>query len=282
MKRASLLAVGIIVCLLGFLTSTDAQSPAGQTPIRIKGSLDMAGRVDRAAKTFMKDHPGVTILVSGGSRGQGFQEFLDRTCEVVMMGHHLGNEEGKAARDKGIDLAERLVGYGGLAFLTYPENNVAEVTLDQLQKLIRGDYQTWSQVGGSPDPVTVVSLDATELDTRAFLLHDFLGVTSVKSKVERMTSYGGIIKKVGEIKGSIGYCRIRDLEEKGSALGGAKVLKIKENADSPAVAPTRETIAEGVYPLKRPFSLLYDSKSGDTVKQFVEFVASLGWGGQGK
>lgn len=280
MKRFFVMTLGLIMCLLVFFTSTDAQSPAGQTAIRVKGSLDMAGRVDRAAKEFMKNNPGVNIMVSGGSRGQGFQEFLDRNCEVVMTGRRVTNEDKQAAREKGIDLAERLVGHGGVAFLTYGENPTTELTVEQLQKLIRGDYQSWSQVGGASDPVVVISLEATENDTRAFLLQDLLGVPSVKSRVERMLSYGGIIRKVGETKGAIGYCRIRDLEEKGGDLEGAKILKIKEKADSPAIAPTRQTIGEGVYPIKRPFALLYDGKAGDTVKKFVEFVVSKGWGGQ--
>jgi phosphate transport system substrate-binding protein len=280
MKRPFTMALCAVVCLLGFLTSLEAQSPAGQTAIRVKGSLDMAGRVDRAAKEFMKSHPGANIMVSGGVRGQGFQEFLDRNCEVVMTGRRVTNEDKQAAREKGIDLVDKFVGHGGVAFLTSAENSVGELTVDELQKLIRGDYQSWSQVGGPPDPVVVVSLDASENDTRAFLLHDLLGTPNVKSKVEYMHSYPGIIKKVGETKGAIGFCRIRDLEDKGGNLDGVKILKIKEQADSPAIAPTRETIGEGTYPVKRPFALVYDGKAADMVKTFVEFVASKGWGGQ--
>ena len=65
MKRPLVMTLFLCVCLLGFLTSGNAQSPAGQTAIRVKGSDDMASRVDRMAKLFIKDHPGVTILVSG-------------------------------------------------------------------------------------------------------------------------------------------------------------------------------------------------------------------------
>ena len=124
-----------------------------------------------------------------------------------MAGHHLGNEEKQAARERGIDLAERLVGYGGLAFLTYPENTVSAVTVEQLQKLMRGDYSSWKEVGGPPEPVVVISLEAVNSDIRGFLLHDLLEVPSVKSKVERVFSFGGILRKVAETKGALGFCR---------------------------------------------------------------------------
>jgi phosphate transport system substrate-binding protein len=279
MKKAIVMTMIVAVCLLGFLTSGNAQSPAAQTPIRVKGSDDMASRIDKLAKVYMKDRSGVTILVSGGSRGAGLSDLLDKNCEVVMTGHHLSNEDKQAAREKGIDLAERLVGHGGLIFLTYPQNTVDEVTVEQLQKLLKGDYSSWNQVGGPPDPVVVISLEAVNSDTRMFLLHDLLGVPSLKSKVELMMSFGGILRKVAETKGALGFCRMRDLESQSRDSEGAKALKIKEKADSPAVAPSRSTIADATYPIKRPFYLCFDSKANPDVKQFVDFVVSKGWGG---
>jgi phosphate transport system substrate-binding protein len=280
MKRPLVMTLILSVCFLGILTSVNAQSPDGQTTIRVKGTDDMASRVDRMAKLFMKDHPDVKIVVSGGSKGGGLSDLLDKNCEVVMGGHHLANEDKQTAREKGIDLVERLVGHGGLAFLTYPENPVGAVTVEQLQKLIRGEYTSWKEIGGPSEPVVVISLEATSSDVRMYLLHDLLGVPSVKSKVERVFSFGGILRKVAETKGALGYCRIRDMEEKGENPDGAKVLKIKQNADSPEIAPSRTTIADSTYPIRRPFYLFFDNKAGDKVKQFVEFVAAKGWGAE--
>lgn len=204
-------------------------------------------------------------------------DLVDKNCEIVMSGHDLTDEEKQAARDKGIQLVEQLVGYGGLAFITYPENTIDELTLEQVQKLLRGDYNNWIQVEGPNEPVVVVSLEALNSDVRMYLLHDFLRVPSVKANVERMNSFSGILKKVAETKGALGFCRIRDLEAKDPSEG-AKVLKIKQTPDSPGVMPSRKNIADGTYPMKRPFYLCMDSRAGDQVKRFAAFVVSKGWG----
>ncbi len=110
------------------------------------------------------------------------------------MGHDLSDENKNIARSKGIRLTERLVGYGALAILTYPQNPIDELTVDQVRKLMIGDY-TWKQVGGTDDPVIVASVETLNSDTRMFLLHDFLKVPAVRSKVERVSSFSYYTQK---------------------------------------------------------------------------------------
>jgi phosphate transport system substrate-binding protein len=277
MRLSMATVLTLTTCLLLGFTLSNAQSQEAKTVIRVKGSDDMASRVDTLARLFMKENPQVTIIVSAGARTSGMSDLVDRNCELVMSGHDFTDEEKQAAREKGIQLDEHLVGYGGLGFLTYPENTVDELTLEQVQKLIRGDYNNWSQVGGPNEQVVIISLEALNSDVRLYLLHDFLHVPTVRSRVERMNSFQGILKKVAETKGALGFCRIRDLEVKDPSEG-AKVLKIKTDPGSPGIMPSRTSIADGSYPLKRPFYLCMDSKAGDPVKRFAAFIVSKGWG----
>jgi len=263
----------------GLLIEVAVQPSSAATTIRVKGSDEMAGRVDELSKMFTKDHPTITVTVSGGARGTGLSDLVDGNCEVVMSGHDLSDEEKQTTREKGIQLVERLVGYGGLVVLTYHGNPVDELTVDQAQKLITGDYTSWSQVGGSDVPVVFFSLETGAQDIRQFILHDFLHVPSVRSKVERVLSFGVILKKVAETKGALGYCRMRDVEgNKDSA--GAKIMKIKKDSDSPGIMPSRRTIADGTYSVRRPFYLCIDTKASADVKAFVDFIVSQGWGAQ--
>jgi len=263
------------VVVFGVFSPVSAEAPNGQITIRVKGSDDMAGRVDTFSKVFMKDNPNVSVVVSGGSSA-AFPDFLERNCEVLMLGHHLSDEQKNATRAKGIQLNERLVGYGAIAFLTYPQNPVDEVTVEQLRKLMIGDL-TWKQVGGNDEPVVVVSVETMTSDTRMFVLRDFLAVPAVRSKVERITSFRTIAKKVAETQGALGFCRLRDVE--GPQGSEVKVLKIKNVPDSPAVAPSRTSIADGSYPIRRPFSLCFDSKGDRNVEKLVDFIVSKGWTG---
>ena len=151
--------------------------------------------------------------------------------------------------------------------------------MEQVQKLFKGDYTVWKQVGGADHPVVVVSVENLGSDTRMFLMHDFLNVPSVRASVERVTSFRGVAKKVAETLGSLGFSRLRDIEG-GEGEAGAKILKIKMAADSPGVLPLRSSIADQSYPVRRPFYLCFDSRANDEVKRFVEFIVSKGWGAQ--
>ncbi|MFH0825829.1 MAG: substrate-binding domain-containing protein [Pseudomonadota bacterium] len=277
MNKTLTVTVTMALCLLGFLTMVGAQATGGTAIVRIKGSDDMAGRVDNAAKIYVKDHPGVTVVVSGGAKGTDFSELLDGSCEVMMLGRRLTDQDKLIAKQRGLDIVERLVGYGAVVFLTYPQNTVEELTVDQVQKLLRGDYADWSQVGGPAEPVTVISVEALGSDTRLFVMNDFLQVPAVRSKVERVSSFRTIIPKVSETKGAIGYSRMRDVEYAGDRMK-AKLLKIKKDAESPAIMPSRASIGDGSYPIKRPFALYYNGKASGDVRKLVDYIASKGWG----
>jgi phosphate transport system substrate-binding protein len=276
MKKNLRIILGILamsVAVFGLSTGVSAAATGAKIVIRVKGSDDMAGRVDRLSKIFVKDHPNFSVIVSGGS-GSAFPDFLDGNCEVLMLGHSLSKDQRNAAAAKGIELTERLVGYGGICILTYPKNPIDELTVDQVKKLMIGDY-TWKQVGGTDDPVVVVSVAAMNSDTRMFLMRDFLGVPAVRPKVVRVSYFRTLPSRVAETPGGLGYSRLRDVE--GGKGDGAKVLKIKKAADAPAVKPSRESLADGSFPIRRPFLLCFDSRAGQNVKKFVDFIVSKGW-----
>lgn len=275
MKKNTLIMVAL--CLVCFATLQIAQIPDAfaKTVIRVKGSDDMAGRINAETKEFMLEHPDVAVMVSGGAKGTGVADLTEGNCEVVMAARDVTPEEKQTAREKGLDIAISLVGYGGVAFVTHPENPIEELTMDQVKKLIKGEFTNWKQVGGADEPVTIVSVEALNSDTRLFILNDFLGVSKVTAKVERVSYFGSVTKKVADTRGALGFCRLRDLE---NSPVPTKAIKLKKDSDSPAVPPSRATVADGTYPMKRPFYLCYSQKVAGDVKKYVDFIISKGWG----
>ncbi len=209
----------------------------------------------------------------------GFAPLLAGDCEVFMSGHELTPEEKLAATEKGVQVAERLVGHGGLVLLTAPENTVNELTLTQIRELMKGNYTNWDQVGGPSLPVVFISLEDTDTDIRIFLLNNFLKIPAFHAKTVRVINYQAAIRKAATTPGGLAYCRIRDIEISGAA-GETKILKVKKEPDTLAVLPSRETIADGSYPLQRPFYLCTTNTAHPEVQKFVDFVASRGWGGE--
>jgi ABC-type phosphate transport system substrate-binding protein len=87
--------------------------------------------------------------------------------------------------------------------------------------------------------------------------------------------------KVAKTPRAIGYGRVRDvLESKPKQREGIKVLKIKRFACLMGVMPSRQTVSDSSYPLKRPYYLYYKSDAGIDIKSYADFIVSRGWGSQ--
>jgi len=281
MRRSLVVGLSLFTLAAMFISALDSCAQDNKTLIRVRGSDSVAGRVDQLSKIYVKDHPDVNVVVLGGAKTIGLPFLIDKSGELAMAARRATDQERREAGDRGIELVEKLIGYGGIAVIVDQENPVSELTVEQLQKILKGDFNRWDQVGGSAEPVTVFSVGDIHQGTIHFLENDFLGKTPITKKAEVVSSFDTVMRRVAETKGSIGFTRMRDaLESPVSQQVQFKILKLKQTADSPAIFPSRKAIAGGSYPLKRPFFLYYDSKVDSSVKGFVDFIVGKGWGAQ--
>jgi len=280
MRRFSV-AVVTVLAIVGLLALNVTEAQAPRQVIRVRGSDSMAGRIDSMAKLYMNNHPDLNIVVSGGAKGVGLEGLMEKSGEVAMAARKLNEKEMRAAQESGLTLDERLVGYGGVVIVTDPANTVSELTVEQVKGILSGAISRWTQVGGADQPIAVFSVDQAHTGTLTFMTHDFLGDKPMATTAVSLSSFGSVMRKVAETKGSIGFTRYRDaFESPVSEQVQVKVIKIRRTADSPAVMPSRQAIADGSYPIRRPFYIYLDKQAAQTIKEFVEFVAGKGWGKQ--
>jgi phosphate transport system substrate-binding protein len=261
-----------------FVAAFDSRAQENKTMIRVRGSDSVAGRVDQLAKIFMKDHPDVNLVVVGGAKTIGLQNLMDGSGEVAMAARKATDQERREAGNHGLDLVERLIGHGAIVIIVDQGNPVSELTIEQVQKILKGDYNRWDQVGGPAEPIAVFSVGDMHQGTIHFLENDFLSKTPMTKRAEVVSGFDSVMRGVSETKGSIGFTRVRDALE--APVAPIKILKLKETGDSPAIMISRAAIADGSYPLKRPFFLYHDSKAKPEVKAFVDFIVAKGWGPQ--
>jgi phosphate transport system substrate-binding protein len=282
MKKSWALIVGMVIAaaIIVAWDFVQAQSSTRHV-IRVRGADSVAGRVDKLAKIYMKDHSDFFILVSGGSKSMGLDGLMDQTCEVAMAPRKITDAERREAAAKGVDLVERLIGYGAIAMVVNAGNPVSELTVEQVQKVLKGEYTRWNQVGGPDEPIELFAPGEIHAGTLFFIRNDLLGGAPLASSSQSVGSFENVIRRVGATKGGFGFTRVRDaLESPATDDVEFKVLAIKQNADSPAVKLSRKAIADGAYPIKRPFFLYFDRKASSQVKEFVDFVVNKGWGPQ--
>jgi len=279
MKTSIISPIVIALCAFLIAVAADGQPNPQKTIIRVRGSDSMAGRIDALAKVFMKNNPHTNIVVSGGSLTK--PEILKGNgCEVAMFSYKMTDDEMQTLKGSGVSVVERLVGSGGIVIITHPSNTVDELTVDQVRRILTGDYSTWDQVGGKQEPIKVFTIGETHSGTLRFMQADFLK-SPITNRAEILSYFPSVVRRVAATPGSIAFTRVRDVYESPIADTIAlKALKIKDGPESQGVLPTRENIANQSYPVRRPYFLYLKSDAGEDTKSFVEFVVSKGWGAQ--
>jgi len=247
-----------------------------KVPIKVKGADSMWGRVRSLALLYMKDHPQVDITISANSLvDEGMKALIAGEADVAMASRKITAQESEAARVKGLQLDEHVVGYGGIVIITDRQNPVNALSIDQVRKIFTGEIVNWKDIDGKDQAITVFKAGGKHPGTLLFVENDILGGVPITKSAITLPDFPAIMKKVAETAGSIAYARMRD-QFPGPAAR-TKPLKIRKDEHSLPVSASRATIADGTYLLRRPYYLYTAATAGKDVRSFVDFVVSQGW-----
>jgi phosphate transport system substrate-binding protein len=144
---------------------------------------------------------------------------------------------------------------------------VKALTKDQVAKIFTGQITDWKDVGGAPGTIRVL-LREPESSTRSAFESYFFGSTKPvysKNAVE-VFQIDETLKALGSFKDSIG---MMTMNAKAFSTAEVRMLTIDN------IAATRETLANGTYPIRRPLFFVYNTepaKVKPTIKAFIDFV----------
>ncbi|MCP4709597.1 MAG: hypothetical protein GY869_13300, partial [Planctomycetes bacterium] len=138
-------------------------------------------------------------------------------------------------------------------------NPVTKLTIPQVRDIYAGKITNWNQLGGPNRTIVVISRDTSSGTYETF---DGLVMNKEKMapKVEYVNANPQAQARVASTQGAIGYVGLAFLE-------GVKALPID------GVAPSRQTISKGTYPISRPLFLFTNGypKLGSLVHEFCTF-----------
>lgn len=236
--------------------------------ITVKGSDTLVILAQKWAEVYMSKHPETKIQVTGGGSGIGFAALQNNTTDIADASRPIKAAE-KVACIKAFGKAPReyKVALDGLSVYVHAENKVNELSLEQLEKIFTGKATNWKDVGGSDAPITVYSRENSSGTYEFFKEHILKGQDFVSS-AQTMPGTAALLQSVSRDKNGIGYG--------GAAYGhGAKVLKIKQTADSPAIEPTDENVISGKYPIWRYlFNYLNPDKDKGEIAAYLKWIRS--------
>jgi phosphate transport system substrate-binding protein len=250
-------------------------TPSGAAPVTegsltVTGSDTMVHLATAWAEAFMKENPKAEIAVNGGGSGVGLTALINGTTDVATASRQIKDEETKAGEAKGITPKENPVARDGIAVVVNPENPISELTIEQLKKIFTGAVTNWKDVGGNDEPIGLLSRESSS-GTYEFFREHVMNKEDYSSKARLMPATSAIIEAVKQDKGAIGYVGLGYAIEAGDAV---KRLKVKTDANAPAVEPTEETVKSGEYGIARSLYLYTNGEPQGLAKAYLDFALS--------
>ncbi len=227
--------------------------------LQIDGSTTVGPIADAFAEYFKSVQPDLAITVKKTGSGDGAAALIDGRCDIATMSRFMKPEEFQKAVAGNVLPVAHVVAMDGVCIVVHPSNPVKALTGAQVRDIYTGKIANWKEVGGSDTPIVVISRD-TSSGTYETFESLVMKKQPMGAGVEYVNANPQAQSRVRTTAGAIGYVGLGFLE-------GVKALSID------GISPTRQTVANGSYPVTRPLFLFTNGypKLGSVVHKFVTF-----------
>ena len=219
------------------------------------GSTSMQKVINALGEAFMED-TGANFTYNATGSGTGIKAVKDGTCDIGLSSRYLKDSE------KAEGLQETILAIDGIAIIVHTKNAVADLTVEQIAAIFKGEINNWSEVGGEDAEVVCIGREESSGTRDGFeSITDTEGTCAYR---QELTSNGAVLTAVAENPNTIGYVSLSSVKDtvKAISVGG--------------VTPSEESIKDGSYAVQRPFILV--TKEGvnlsETAEEFFEFATS--------
>ena len=251
------LCLGLTGCGGSDDSSTDTSNGDVSGNVSLNGSTSMEPFVNGLSEAIREVYPNLVLEPQFTGSSAGIEAVTNGTADIGNSSRSLTDEE------KAGGLEENIVAIDGIAVIVHPDNDVEDLTTDQLKKIYTGEITNWSEVGGVDEAIVVVGREAGSGTRGAF--EEILEVEDACKYAQELNETGAVVAKVGETEGAIGYVSLDNVKD------SVKALKLD------GVEASEETIKDGSYSLQRPFVMATKGKiseQSEAVQAIFEFIDS--------
>ena len=227
------------------------------------------------AEAFMNKFGG-EVTVNGGGSGVGISDLLNGTNDIANSSRQIKSAELAKAKAAGKDVKEYKVLIDGICVVTSKNINIPELTLNQLADIYVGNITNWKDVGGPDAQILLLARDSNS-GTGEFFLQKVvqLGQTNTNDyspNALRLQSNADVTAQVEGNNNAIGYIGMGYLKDAGNKVN---LVKVKFDANSPAIAPTTQTVANFTYPISRYcYNYVNTKKLSKIAQSYINFILS--------
>lgn len=259
---STLIAGSMLTGCGGNIDTTDTNTPADtassssqNATVSTDGSTSMEKVIGYLSESYMEENKNVKVTYNPTGSGSGIQAVSEGRCDIGLSSRDLKDDEKQT-------LDQTVVAIDGIAIIVNPENNVENLSVEQIAKIYTGEITNWSEVGANDAPIVLIGREAAS-GTR----DGFEAITNTKDKCQygqELTSTGDVIQTIASNPNAIGYASLASVKDT------VKVV----NVDN--VAPSKETIQDGSYKIQRDFVLVTkkDTPLSPEAQKFFDFATS--------
>ena len=219
------------------------------------GSTSMQKVINALGEAFMEES-GANFTYNATGSGTGIKAVKDGTCDIGLSSRYLKDSE------KAEGLEETILAIDGIAIILHTDNTVADLTLQQIAAIFKGEITNWSEVGGKDGEIVCIGREESSGTRDGF--ESITGTEDTCVYRQELTSNGAVLTAVAENPNAIGYVSLSSVKDTVKAISVS------------GVTPSEATIKDGSYAVQRPFVLV--TREGvalsETAQAFFDFATS--------
>lgn len=245
-----------LICSVLLLTacSMETKSSSVQHRITVSGSTSVGPLAEKLAAKYEKTND-INIEVNQIGSSAGIENAIKGVSDLGMSSRELKEEELSQK------IESTIIAYDGIVVITNRENDVQQLTMQQVKDIYTGKITNWKELGGEDLEIVVVSREDGSGSRDAF--QEIVGYTSRELIQNAIIASGnGNIKTTIQMnKQAIGFISFEYMDDSITSL------KID------GVDPTADNVLNNLYPLARPF-LFVHHKLTEESQQWLDFILS--------
>jgi phosphate transport system substrate-binding protein len=260
----ALLFVSSFILLLSAFTSACRATPTPTAPAHFRiGTADSTQYIAReAAAAYRVEHPNTTFDFFKTNSTMSLRQLAFGQYDFSFVERNPRADELERANATAYEL-----GRDGIIVLAHPSNALQNLSREELKKIMSGEINRWSQLNldppGGQDSIQVLAREDGS-GMRAVMEEQIMqGARTTPTALLQPTNLD-MLDYVAEHPNAIGYVAANIWDNNTHT----RALAIE------GIAPTRENIANGTYPLLQTVFLIVPKNASADVAGFVDFLAS--------
>jgi len=272
MRTNSMILVSIgILAILGAAGYFWIFRQPSTVQIQQKGSDTLLVLAQNWAEAYVSKNKNVEIVVSGGGSGTGISALINKQIDIADASRQMKENEKDAAAQAGVNPIEWKVALDGISIIVNKENDVNELSYEQLRGIYNGSIVNWSEVGG-PDATIVTYGRQSTSGTYVYFNEEVLKEDDYRADMNQMAGNADIVEAVINDPSGIGYVGVAYAKARKNEL---KIVSVKLKATSTAFQPTVDNIADGKYPISRYLYVYTNGIPKGAVRDYLKFILSI-------